>query len=154
MSGAGRAPGKGFRALYGDRPLHALGHVACFGLAGWAIVQLAGVRPHLYVLGWFVGAVALHDFVLLPLYAVLDRVAAPRLGGAVNHVRVPLALSGLLALVYFPVLLGKGEAAYTRVSGLGWDGYLARWAAVTAALFAVSAIAYLVRGRRSAGSSS
>jgi ABC-type transport system involved in cytochrome c biogenesis permease component len=106
------------------------------------------------VLGWFVGAIVLHDFVLLPLYAVLDRLAAARLGPAVNFVRVPVALSALLALAYFPVLLGKGEAAYARVSALEWHGYLARWAAVSAGLCVVSALVYLVRGRRSAGSSS
>ena len=96
----------------------------------------------------------LHDFVLLPFYAVLDRLAAVRLRGAINYVRVPVALSGLLLLVYFPVILGKGEAAYTRVSGLQWEGYAERWLLVTAALFAGSALLYGVRGRRSAGSRS
>ncbi len=142
------------RRLYGDGPVHALAHLASFALAGWAILQLADVRPHLYVLGWFVGAIVLHDFELWPAYSILDRAAAPRLGGAVNHVRIPLALSGLLALAFFPVMLGKSESAYARVSGLEWDGYLLRWAIVTAVLLAGSAALYFVRGRRSAGSSS
>ena len=146
---------KALHRLYGDTPLHALLHVGCFALAGWAILQLTDVRPHLYLLGWFVGAVVIHDFVLLPAYAVLDRGGARALGRRVNYVRIPLGLSGPLALVYFPVMLGKGEDAYRRVSGLGWEGYALRWLGVTLALFAVSALIYLVRGRRtSAGSSS
>ncbi len=142
------------RRLYGTTPIHLLAHGAAFALAGFAILRLADVRPHLYVLGWFVGAVVLHDFVLLPFYAVLDRLAAVKLRGAVNYVRVPVALSGLLLLVYFPVILGKGERTYTRVSGLEWEGYAERWLLVTAALFAASALLYGVRGRRSAGSRS
>jgi hypothetical protein len=101
-----------------------------------------------------VGAVVLHDALLWPLYAVLDRVAAVPLGGAINHVRVPAVLSGALALVYFPVILGKGSAAYERVSGLPYEGYLTRWLLVTAALFVASGVLYGVRGRRSAGSTS
>ncbi len=144
------------RRLYGDGPVHAIAHLASFLLAGWAILHLADVRPHLYVLGWFVGAVVLHDFLLLPFYAILDRLGAVRLGGAINYVRVPLALSGLLLLVYFPVILGKGGDAYGRVSGLSYDGYAGRWLLFSAALFLGSAILYGVRarGRRSAGSSS
>jgi hypothetical protein len=144
------------RSHYGDTPLHLVAHLASFAIAGWAILYLFDVRPHLYVLGWFVGAVLLHDFLLLPFYAILDRLGAVRLGGAVNYVRVPLGLSGLLLLVYFPVILDEGEAAYGRVSGLSYDGYAGRWLLFSAALFLGSAILYGVRarGRRSAGSSS
>lgn len=142
------------RRVYGTSPLHLLAHLAAFALAGYAIVALFDVRPGRYVLGWFVGAVLLHDLLLLPFYTVVDRIGAVPLRGAVNYVRVPLALSGLLALVYFPVLLGKGEGAFQRVSGLGYDGYVARWLLVSGALFLASAVLYLVRGRRSAGSSS
>ena len=142
--------------LYGDTPLHALLHVGCFALAGWAILQLTDVRPHLYLIAWFVGAVVIHDFVLLPAYALLDRGGAVALGRKVNYVRFPLLLSGLLALVYFPVMLGKGEDNYRRVAGLGWEGYALRWLGVTLGLLVVSAVVYLVRsrGRSSGGSSS
>jgi hypothetical protein len=148
------------RRLYGTSPLHLVAHVAVFALIGFAVVELTGVRPHLYVLGWFVGAIILHDAVLLPLYAGLDRLGTAALGGAVNHVRLPLAISGLLALVYFPVILGKGSAAYERVSGLTYEGYAARWLGITGALFAASGVLYVLRSRsrggvqRSAGSRS
>lgn len=146
------------RRLYGTSPLHLVAHVAAFALAGFAVIGLADVRPHLYVLGWFVGAIVLHDAVLLPLYAGLDRLGSATLGGAINHVRVPLAISGLLALVYFPVILGKGSAVYERVSGLSYEGYAARWLLVTGALFLISGVLYVLRSRagaqRSAGSRS
>ena len=145
------------RKLYGDTPLHLLAHLASFALAGYAIVQLAGVQPRLYLVGWFVGAIVLHDFVLLPAYALLDRGAARSLPrGAVNHLRVPFGLSALLLLAFFPVMFDKGEGAYQRVSGLTYDGYLVRWLIATAVLFALSGLVYLVRSRgaRSAGSSS
>jgi len=144
------------RRLYGDTALHALGHLACFALAGYAIVRLTDVPPGLWVAGWFVGAVVLHDFVLLPAYAVLDRLALRPLRRGANYLRVPLGISALLALVYAPVILGKGEANYERVSGQTYEGYLARWLLISAVLFAISGVLYLVRsrGQRSAGSSS
>jgi hypothetical protein len=144
------------RRGYGTSPLHLLAHLAAFALAGWAILALVDVRPQLHVVAWFVGAILLHDLVLWPLYATIDRLGAAKLGGAVNHVRVPLAISGLLALVYFPVILGKGSAAYERVSGLRYEGYAARWLLVSGLLFAGSALLYALRLRaqRSAGSRS
>lgn len=138
------------RRLYGTNPLHGLAHLAAFALAGFAIVGLADVRPHLYVIGWFVGAILLHDLVLWPLYSVLDRVGTGALRGAVNYVRVPAAISGLLALVYLPVILGKGSAAYERVSGLAYEGYATRWLLVSAGLFAGSGVLYALRSRRGA----
>ena len=68
---------------------------------------------------------------------------------AVNYVRVPALVSGLLLLVFFPAISGKGEGAFHGVSGLDYDGYLARWLLITAALFALSGAAYLLRGSRS-----
>ena len=35
-----------------------------------------------------------------------------------------------------------------RTSGLTYDGYLARWLLITAALFTISAAAYRLRGSR------
>ncbi len=143
---------------YGASPLHAIAHVVALAAMGWAILQLVDARDALGILIWFVGAVILHDLVLLPFYSGLDR-AASRLpaGGAANYLRVPAALTGLLALVYFPVILGleRAESNYRRVSSIGYEGYLSRFLVVTAALFAGSALLYLVRGRRrqrSAGS--
>ena len=138
------------RRRYGASPLHLLLHLAWFAVAGWALLYLLDVQPLTYLLLWLVGSVVLHDFVLLPLYGLLDRVGSVPLRGAVNYVRVPVVLSGLLFLVYLPIILGRGEPAFARVSGAGYDeSYLARWLLASAALFVLSAVVYGVRAARS-----
>ena len=73
--------------------------------------------------------------------------------GWANYVRVPARDLGAAALVFFPVMLGKGEAVYTRVSGRAWDGYARPLALVCARRCSrVLGGLYLVRTR--AGSSS
>jgi hypothetical protein len=92
-----------------------------------------------------------HDMLLYPAYTTLDRVGRrARPAGWANYVRIPVAISGLLLLVFFPVVCGKGERAYTRVSGVGWDGYAERWLIASAVVFAVAAVLYGLRaGSRS-----
>ena len=41
-------------------------------------------------------------------------------------------ISGLLLLVFFPAISGKGNGAFHGVSGLDYEGYLARWLLITA----------------------
>jgi ABC-type transport system involved in cytochrome c biogenesis permease component len=144
------------RQAYGAHPLHLLSLLACFALAGYAALQ-ASRDPLAWRMGlWFLGALIAHDLVLFPLYALVDRslsAALPRrrrlpsLGG-INYVRVPALLSGLLLLMFFPVILRKSEGAYGAASGLDQSPYLARWLLVTGLLFATSAIAYVVAARR------
>jgi hypothetical protein len=96
-----------------------------------------------------------HDLVLLPFYSLLDRLgerAAPP--GPVNYVRVPLALSALLFLVWFPLILGLSDAAFTEVAGLAPEGYLQRWLGLSALLFGGSALLYAVRVRAAAAPAS
>lgn len=151
-----------FRRRYGSNPLHLLLHLVWILVAGWALLRLLAVEPLLYVVGWLVGAVVLHDFVLLPFYGVLDRVGRIPLRGAVNYVRVPVVLSGLLLLAYFPIITGGGQEVFSRVSGAGYsESYFGRWLLVSAGLFLASAVLYGVRaaasqrsGARSPGSTS
>jgi hypothetical protein len=97
----------------------------------------------------------LHDLVLWPAYTTLDRLARRRRpSGWANYVRVPVGLSALLLLAFFPVICGKGERTYARVSGRSWDGYAGRWLLVSAALFLVAGALYLARSRSASGSSS
>jgi hypothetical protein len=141
------------RARYGASPLHLLAHLAALALAAWALLeelQLGGAER---IVLWLAGAVLLHDLVLWPAYTTLDRLARRgRPAGWANYVRVPVGISALLALVFFPVTCGKGAATYAHVSGASWEGYAARWLLVSAALFAVAGALYLVRSRT--GSSS
>lgn len=138
-----------FRRRYGASPLHALAHLAAFALAGFALLQLVDVRAAGNVLAWLVGAVLLHDFVLLPFYSALDR-AAQAAGTAVNYVRVPAGLSALLLLVFFPLIMGRSTGRLEQVSGAPAADYLARWLLITGVLFAGSAALYLARSRRAA----
>ena len=139
---------------YGAGPLHLLSLLACFALAGYAAARLVPSRP-LGVAVWFLGAVIGHDLVLMPLYSLADRSAvavlrhrAPGLPTVawINYVRVPAALSGLLLLVWFPLIL-RLTAVYHASTTLSADPYLWHWLAVTGALFLLSAVAFAVRLR-------
>lgn len=136
------------RVRYGASPLHLLAHLAVLPLAAWALLQVANRPDGLRILVWLALSAVVHDIVLLPFYGLLDRLGRRATGPAVNYVRAPALLSGLLLLVFFPVISGKGEPSFTRASGLTYDGYLARWLLITAALFALSVVIYLVRGSR------
>ena len=139
------------RRRYGSSPLHLLVHVALFAAFAWIALQVADAREAANIALWFVAALVLHDLVLLPAYSALDRVArrgTPR--HAVNHVRIPLALSGLLLLLFFPAICGRNESSFARVAGVEPSGYLERWLLATAVLFAASAVLYAVRGKREA----
>ncbi|MDI3402239.1 hypothetical protein [Streptomyces cavernicola] len=138
------------RAVVGN-PFQLLLLACSFALAGYAGVRLLAGET-LQVALWFVGSALLHDLVLLPLYATVDR-AAVRLLGACGrrdwtpYVRVPALLSCLLLLVWFPLISGRVDARYAGATGLSADGFLARWLLVTAALFAASALLLALRLR-------
>src|SRR5438034_4898463 len=140
---------------YGAGPLHLLALLACFGLAGYAAVRLIPSQP-LGVAAWFLGAVIGHDLLLMPLYSLADRsvIAAirhrdPQLPVTpwINYVRVPAALSGLLLLVWFPLIL-RLQSPYHASTRLSAYPYLWHWLAVTGALFLLSAVAFALRLRR------
>ena len=136
------------RARYGASPLHLLAHLAALALAAWALLEALSLGGAERIVLWLVGAVVLHDLVLWPAYTALDRLARRgRPAGWANYVRVPAGISALLLLVFFPVMCGKGERTYARVSGLSWEGYAERWLLVSAALFLVSGALYLARSR-------
>ncbi|WP_326682084.1 hypothetical protein [Streptomyces sp. NBC_01237] len=154
-----------FRSLYGASPLHLLLVLCSFALTGYAGIRLlSGAEPWKVVL-WFVGAALLHDLVLLPLYTVTDRAAQTLLGERrepaapsetarpamrwINYVRVPVFLSGVLFLTYFPLILQRVSYRFTLYTTLSTDVYLGRWLLITAALFAISALTLLIRMGRS-----
>ncbi len=131
---------------YGANPLHLLALLGCFALAGYAAAQLVKSHP-LGVAVWFLGAVVGHDL-LLPLYSIADRSAMaairhrpPRLPAVpwINYLRVPAGLSGLLLLIWFPLILRLGTQ-YHASTTLSPDPFLWHWLAVTGALFLTSAV--------------
>jgi hypothetical protein len=127
--------------------------LACsFALAAYAGVRLLA-DDWFGVALWWVGAALLHDLVLLPLYAGADRAVAHGLGATgqwhrTMYVRVPAALSGLLLLVWFPLISGRVEARYRSATGRSADAFLAHWLLITAALFGGSALLLALRLRR------
>jgi hypothetical protein len=141
------------RHAYGASPAHLLAHLALLPLAAFALLQLADAGNAARIFAWLAASVVVHDLVLLPFYGSLDRIGRRATGPAVNYVRVPAVISGLLLLVYFPAISGKGNGAFHGVSGLDYEGYPERWLLATAALFALSGALYLRRGRAGGSSS-
>ncbi|MEJ7797830.1 MAG: hypothetical protein WKF42_04955 [Solirubrobacteraceae bacterium] len=154
----------GIARLYGAGPLHLLAALASFAVAGYAALRIRELGAPGNVAFWFVGAIVAHDLLLLPLYSLVEVLAArlsrakakPARPGAppppgvllLNHVRVPAMISGLLFLLFFPSILGRNEG-YVGASGLETDVYLGRWLALSAALFLLSGLLYAVRRGRS-----
>jgi hypothetical protein len=139
---------------YGASPLHLLALLGCFALAGYAAARLVPSRP-LGIAAWFLGAVIGHDLLLMPLYTLADRSAAAVLRHRaarlpelpwINYLRVPAALSGLLFLVWFPLIL-RLRTRYQASTTLSPDPYLWHWLAVTGVLFLISAAALALRIR-------
>lgn len=152
-------PGR-FQPRYGASPVHLLALLASFAIAGAAVVEWFQ-RPSevANVLEWFVAAIVIHDLVLLPLYSLLDRIAfgrpragagharrtaVPNLISPTPYIRIPAILSGLLLLVFFPVIFGLGEETELFASGILESEYLARWLLATGVMFGLSGIAYAV----------
>jgi hypothetical protein len=147
------------RALYGAGPLNLLVLLASFAIAAAAVIGWwQRPRDVLSVLEWFAAAIVLHDLVALPLYSLLDRVAFGAVIAGRRHahgdargqvsptayLRIPAMLSGLLLLVFFPVLFGLGSGSELAASGIAESGYLARWLLATGVMFAASGLSYAV----------
>lgn len=136
-------------------PVALLALLASFVVAGYAGVRLLSGNP-VGVGAWFVGSAIVHDLVLFPLYAAADaalvmllrrRPALATVAGVpwLNHLRVPAVVCGLLLLVWSPLILRLSAPTYLAASGLSPQPFLARWLAVTAVVFAMSAVALAVR---------
>jgi hypothetical protein len=141
-----------FLRWYGAGPLHLLTMAGCFALAGYAAAELLPNNA-VGIPVWFIGAVIGHDLILMPLYTLADRSvlavfrhrplnlpAAPWL----NYLRVPAALSGLLLLIWFPLIF-RLPSRFPDTTTLSLDPYLWHWLAVTGALFLLSATALALR---------
>jgi hypothetical protein len=150
---------KRFRYEYGASPVHLLVALLSFAISAWALAQVLDVlsTPGKFLV-WFLGAIVLHDFVFLPLYSLLGLGAAGALTrgdqpsrlriAALNHLRIPVLLSGLMLLVWYPLVLSRAPGGFERTTGFSADVYLERWLLFTAVLFAGSAILLAARARR------
>lgn len=159
------------RRYYGAHPLQLLALLATFALSGYAF-YLASMGPlPVRMLIWFVAAIVGHDLVLYPLYALADRswhvvsrrarMRSREAGNqpsvpVVNHLRVPIVLSGFLLIAFWGTITGQGDENFFRASDHHFTSYLGRWLAITGVFFAVSAVLYawrLGRARPSADES-
>ena len=141
-----------FSRWYGAGPLHLLALLGCFALAGYAAAELLPNNA-VGIPVWLVGAVIGHDLLLMPLYTIADRSAMavfrhrrPRPSAVpwINYLRVPVVLSGLLLLIWFPLIF-RLPSRFPATTTLSLDPYLWHWLAVTGALFLLSATALALR---------
>ncbi len=157
---------RAFSRAYGSSPLHLAVAAAAFLIAGYAGFRALSKGPVLPQGEWFLGAILLHDMVLIPVYSAVligliyviggraarEGTPIPRVRLLVlNHLRVPAGLALLALLVFFPLILGFSEGGLMGVSSLSTDPYLPRFLFMTLALFAISAALLavrLARGRR------
>jgi hypothetical protein len=129
------------RRAYGASTWHLLGHLVLFGVVAYVLVQMVGRRGGVNFVVWLTAGAVLHDAVLLPAYAAVDAVLRRAFGPAVNWVRVPLAISGLLALLFFPLILANGDANFVRAAGHHAGGGFARaWLLISLGLLCGAAL--------------
>jgi hypothetical protein len=136
---------------YGGGPGQLLASIASLAIAAAAIIGWTQRAHDLKaVIEWFLAAILLHDLVFLPIYSLADRVTIgflPRRAGV--YLRAPALISLLLLATVFPTVLGFGARSAHNLSGITEHGYLARWLILTGALFALSGLAFALRGRLS-----
>jgi len=149
---------KRFRYEYGASPVHLLVALTSLAVSAWALLQVFDVLsgPGRFLI-WLLGAIVVHDFIFLPLYSLLDRAAAGALTrgdnpsrlriAALNHLRIPVLLSGLMLLVWYPLVLSRSPGGFDGATGMSTDIYLGRWLLLSAVLFAGSALLLALRAR-------
>lgn len=144
---------------YGARPLHLLAVLATLGIAGYALLRIFENPSTGAVLLWLGAAVVAHDFIALPAYSLLMRIAGETGAGLASfgapqharivaaHLLVPAGAALILLLVSFGLVFELGADRYEVSTGLQPDPYLGRWLGITGALFGISGIALAVRIR-------
>lgn len=153
-----------FAACYGANPVHLLGTIAAWALAGYAVTVLGpqalwNSSVWWQSIGvWFLAAIIAHDLILFPLYALADRslssalaAAQPRRArpqarvSALNYFRVPTLGTGLSLLLFFPGIIQQGQSSYQAATGQDQQPFFGRWLLLVAALYGLSALAYAAR---------
>jgi hypothetical protein len=147
-----------FFRWYGAGPLHLLTMIGCLALAGYATADLLPAN-YIGIPVWLAGAVIGHDLILVPLYTLADRSVmavfrhrTPSQPAVpwINYLRVPVVLSGLLLLIWFPLIF-RLPTRFPDTTTLSLDPYLWHWLAVTGALFLLSAMTFALRLRAARG---
>ena len=145
----------GFSRRYGASPLHLLAHLVGLAIAAFALDRIFSGGDVKELLIWYLAFVIAHDLVFVPAYTGLDRVfraAVARLPRpirtgppVINHVRAPAVISGLLLIIYLPLISRRNEGWYFELSGHYLTHYLGNWLLITAVLFLASGLIYATR---------
>lgn len=156
------------RRHYGAGPFHLAGAVCCLAVAGYAVTRVLGQGGWAAIFLWFAACIVLHDLIGWPIYTATDRfltrfqrrraatMATAPTGAAcsgpdgrtvhwVNHVRFPVVISGLLLVMFFPLVLRLSNNTYESLVGFNENAYLTNWLVVTAVLCVVSVVLYVAR---------
>lgn len=151
------------RRRYGASSWHLAGHLIALAVVAFAIDRIAAQTSVAVVIALYIGLVIGHDLILLPAYSGLDRLARRLLTRvparnrrrvpAINHLRAPALISGLLLVIYAPLISGRADRGYLVDSGHHATGYLRNWLLISAALFLGSGLIYALRVRRAAARS-
>ncbi len=157
------------RARYGAHPAHLLLLVVAATVAGWAVLQWLHAPTPVRLLVWFGAAVIGHDLVAFPIYTLLDRLLIRVIAGtpasdaaasisrwrraAINHIRFPVLLSGLLLAMWYPLIFKRSDGVYFAASGQHQSRYLGNYLLAVALLFAGSLLTFLLRLALAAGRS-
>jgi hypothetical protein len=147
----------GLRRLYGAGPRHLFGYLVAFGISAYAFARILSDGGVSGLVFWLLVLVVAHDLIFVPAYVAVDhilrraiaRVPLPNAGiPAINHVRAPALISGLLLIIYSPLITGLAGRWYFTLSGRHLTGYLRNWLLITAGLFLASALIYVLRVAR------
>lgn len=137
------------KAMYGEHPAHLVGFALMLAISGFAVRRFFDQGSAVVkILVWLAGAAIAHDLLFAPVYMLVGR-ALERLGSRANYVRVPALLSGAMFLVFFPLIVRRGEGTYRNATTLTQHPYLARWLIASGILFAGSAVFAVLRTARS-----
>ncbi len=158
-----------FRKVYGAHPAHLLLLIVAAAVAGWAVLQWLHAPTPVRLLVWFAAAVIGHDLIAFPIYTGLDRLLIRAIAGssaagaaasisrwrraAINHIRFPVLLSGLLLLMWYPLIFKRSDGVYFAASGQHQSHYLSNYLLAVALLFGGSLLILLLRLARAAGRS-
>ncbi len=144
------------RAWYGAPLRHLLLLVGAFTLLGYTVYRLgwAGLwnsdRWWGSIAVWLVGAFVVHDLVLFPLYAAVDRalvalLAREKTVQPLNYVRLPLLACALVTLMFWPGVVRQGEGTYRAATGQTQEPFLGRWLLLCGAFLLTGAVLYMLR---------
>lgn len=156
MSGAERTRATRIAGRPTDGPLRLLSTAISLLIVGFAVWMIFRDDHPVAIAIWFLAAAVGHDLIAFPVYSTLHVAAygratrpqrpPPRDPQAINFLRVPVFLSAIMLLVWFPLILGLSSTDLAVKTGNEPD-FMARWLLLSAALFALSALAYVAHLR-------